>query len=256
MAIPTSPHQQVGVPRPGRVGAEALSDASCLRLPNPANQFPTPESRARAAEMVPASGQSRINPRGFSSKKETRKENSRTKKSTRDFAKGGNRGSPPRPPTRGKRGARDGTQTHLVSPPPLPVFAIATTPRLGTIRLRARASALHRGAQADRAGVLVGSRGGTSYALRRLDPVKAAAAGFPDATATGGGREVRLDFSLFFLACPGFPVPVAGEPEGGKGESSGVRILLGTVAYSLNFDYHVAHVWRAAFLIRHIVLAT
>ena len=92
-------------------------------------------------------------------------------------------------------------------PPPLLVFAIATTPRLGTIWLRARASALHRGAQADRAGVLVGSRGGASYALRRLDPVKAAAAaGFPDATATGGGREVRLDFSFFFLACPGSPV--------------------------------------------------
>ena len=28
------------------------------------------------------------------------------------------------------------------------------------------------------------------------------------------------------------------------------RILLGTAAYSLNFDYHVAHVWCAAFLIR------
>lgn len=72
----------------------------------------------------------------------------------------------------------------------------------------------------------------------------ATAAGFPDATATGGGREVRLDFSLFFLACPGSPVPVAGEPEGGRLNHLGFRILLGTAAYSLNFDYHVAHVWR------------
>jgi hypothetical protein len=32
------------------------------------------------------------------------------------------------------------------------------------------------------------------------------------------------------------------------------RILLGTAAYSLNFDY--AHVWRAAVVIRYIALAT
>ena len=28
------------------------------------------------------------------------------------------------------------------------------------------------------------------------------------------------------------------------------RFLLGTAAYALNFHYHVAHVWCAAFLIR------
>jgi len=79
-------------------------------------------------------------------------------KSTRDFAKGGNRGSPPRPRRPGEersvRVRRHAGASRL--PPPLLVFAIATTPRLGTIWLRARASALHRGAQADRAGVLVG----------------------------------------------------------------------------------------------------
>jgi len=89
----------------------------------------------------------------------------------------------------------------------------------------------------------------------------AAAAGFPDATATGGRREVRLDFSLFFLACPGSPVPVAGEPGRGVGgwgdESSGVSdFVMNCCIYSLNFDYRVDHVWRAALLIRYIALAT
>jgi len=43
--------------------------------------------------------------------------------------------------------------------------------------------------------------GGMLCGLRRLDPVKKAEkAGVPDATATGGRREVLLDFSSFLLS--------------------------------------------------------
>ena len=130
-------------------------------------------------------------------------------KSTRDFAKGGNRGSPPRPRRPGGREERATARRRISSPAastclrhrhhPKARYDLAACPRVGTAPRRAGGPCWGFGG--------VGRRGGASYALRRLDPVKAAAAaGFPDATATGGGREVRLDFSFFFLACPGSPV--------------------------------------------------
>ena len=138
---------KVGVPRPGRrVGAESLSDASCLRLPNPV-------SRARAAEI--GSGLRAIGNKPswilLQERNSKRKLPNKKKKKERAHAisqKGKQRGREERSVRRHAGASR--------LPPPLLVFAIATTPRLGTIRLRARASALHRGAQADRAGVLVG----------------------------------------------------------------------------------------------------
>ena len=202
MAIPTSPHQQVGVPRPGRVGAEPLSN------------FVLP-ARARPRWFrPPGNRESGINPRGFCSKKETReekrKENSRTKKHTR-FRKRGKQGiSASAAPPGGREERASATARRRISSPaasaclrhrhhPKARYDLAACPRVGTPPRRAGGPCWGFGG--------VGRRGGASYALRRLDPVKAAAAaGFPDATATGGGREVRLDFSFFFLACPGSPV--------------------------------------------------
>ena len=148
MAIPTSPHQQS---RRAETGSSCRCGVPFRRkLPAPAQPS---VARARAAEI--GSGLRAIGNKPswilLQERNSKRKLPNKKKKKERAHAisqKGKQRGREERSVRRHAGASR--------LPPPLLVFAIATTPRLGTIRLRARESALHRGAQADRAGVLVG----------------------------------------------------------------------------------------------------
>ena len=129
---------KVGVPRPGRrVGAESLSDASCLRLPNPV-------SRARAAEI--GSGLRAIGNKPSwillqerNSKRKLPNKKKEKRKSTRDFAKG---------QTEGKRGEERATARRRISSPaastclrhrhhPKARYDSAACPRVGTAPRRA-----------------------------------------------------------------------------------------------------------------------
>jgi hypothetical protein len=184
---------------------------------------PSPQPRAAAARAPDSSGQSGINPRGYPPLQERKSKRNKlpNRKNTRN--------SPAHHrPGGGAEEERAATGAHLVSrrrrraPPPLVVRSPPNS-RFGLVRFGCvparRCCIAARGA--GRAGFLVGDRGGDGggmlCGLRRLDPVKKAEeAGIPDATATGGRREVRLGFSSFLLSCPVSPVSVGGRGKAGS----------------------------------------
>lgn len=157
--IPTSPQQQVGVPRPGRVGAEFRRKLPLARVPNRPPNFPTQSGPAwprpaRWLGWLPPPGLRAIGnkpsrmpspPRKKFEKKNEKK--TPEQKKAHALRKRGNRGSPPLPPTRGEeRNVRRHADASSLPPPLLssPSPAPQGSVRFGCVPARRHRTAARR----------------------------------------------------------------------------------------------------------------